>query len=112
MGLFNRPRRSDLKKLEEFVATHAGVEGYLEPQTLFMKQSLLLVARDGEWARAAATDRGEAAAFCRKLGIPFYDAAVVGYPDRMRGMKGKPAPASPSPEELEDWFSREGREPE
>lgn len=81
------------------------MEGYLEPETPILKQSLLLVARDGDWERAPVADRGQAASFCKKAGIPFYDAAIVGYPERMRGAKGAPAPSSPSVEELETWFA-------
>ncbi|MGH7424618.1 MAG: hypothetical protein ACREJP_00435, partial [Candidatus Methylomirabilales bacterium] len=103
MSTFRRSRRDDLKKLGDFAATHEGVEGYLEPQTATLPQSLLLVARDGEWARVPVKDRARAAGFCKKLGIPFYDAAIVGYPDRMRGVKGRPAPEAPSADELESW---------
>lgn len=110
MSLFDKFRKGDLKKLEDFALTHAGVEAYLEPQTPTMPQSLLLVAREGDWARSPVADRGQAAALCKKLGLPFYDAAVVGYPERMRGFKGKPAPAAPSAEELEAWFSQEPSE--
>lgn len=112
VAIFDKFKRSELRKLEEFAATHPGVEGYLEPQTPTLQQSLLLVARDGEWARAPVADRGQAANLCRKLGIPFYDAAIVGYPDRMRGFKGKPAPSAPSAEELEAWFRAEPSEGE
>jgi hypothetical protein len=107
VGVFDKYRRSDLRKLEGFATTHEGVEAYLEPQTPTMPQSLLMVARDGEWSRVPVPDRGQAAALCKRLNVPLYDAAVVGYPDRMRGMKGKPAPAAPSAKELEEWFSRE-----
>lgn len=106
MAIFDKFKRSDLKKLQEFASGHEGVEAYIEPQTPTMPQSLLMVARGGEWARAAVSDRGQAAALCKKLSIPYYDAAVVGYPERMRGFKGKPAPAAPSAEELEEWFSK------
>jgi hypothetical protein len=107
VGLFDKFKRTDLGSLEAFAAAHQGVEAYLEPQTPTMPQSLLLVARDGEWSRAKVTDRRQAEQLCKKLSIPFYDAAVVGYPDRMRGMKGTPAPDAPSASELEEWFSRE-----
>lgn len=107
--VFKKGRGSSLKKLREFVETHEGVEGYMEPQTPILDQSLLLIARDGEWVRAAA-DRGQAASFCKKAGIPFYDAGVVGYPDRMRGHKGAAAPPAPTAEELEAWFSEQGKE--
>lgn len=105
MAIFDKFKRQDFRKLEDFAATHAGVEGYLEPKTATLDQSLLFVARSGEWMRASVADRGQAAAFCKKLGIPFYEAAVVGYPERMRGYKGKPAPEAPSADELEAWFN-------
>lgn len=106
MALFDKFKRSDMVILRQFAETHEGVEAYVEPETSIRPQSLLLVARDGEWARATIADRGQAGAFCKKLGIPYYDAAVVGYPERMKGQKGKPAPAAPSAEELEAWFAQ------
>ncbi|MGQ0678268.1 MAG: oxidoreductase [Actinomycetota bacterium] len=111
MALFDKFKRSDLKILQQFAESHQGVEGYLEPETPIRSQSLLLVARDGEWSRAAIADRGQAAAFCKKLSIPYYDAAVVGYPERLRGTKGKPAPAAPTAEELEAWFAQGSADP-
>jgi hypothetical protein len=111
MALFDKFKRADLRVLQQFAQTHEGVEGYLEPETPTRSQSLLLVARNGEWARASIADRGQAGAFCKKLGVPYYDAAVVGYPDRMRGVKGKPAPEAPSAEELEAWFAQGPVEP-
>lgn len=107
MALFDKFKRADLKILQEFAQNHEGVEAYIEPETPIRAQSLLLVARGGEWARATIADRGQAGAFCKRLGIPFYDAAVVGYPERMRGTKGRPAPAAPSAEELEAWFAKD-----
>ncbi len=106
MALFDKFKRADLRLLQQFAQSHEGVEAYIEPETPTMPQSLLLVARDGQWARAAIADRGQAGSFCKKLGIPYYDAAIVGYPDRMRGIRGKPAPAAPSAAELEEWFAQ------
>ncbi len=111
MALFDKFKRADLRVLQQFAVSHEGVEGYLEPETPTRSQSLLLVARDGEWARASIADRGQAGSFCKKLGIPYYDAAVVGYPERMRGTKGKPAPEAPTAEELEAWFAQGAVEP-
>jgi hypothetical protein len=114
VAIFDKFKRQDLKKLEEFAASHEGVEGYLEPKTATFEQSLLFVARDGAWTRAPVADRGQAHNLCKKLGIPFYDAAIVGYPERMRGYKGEPAPPAPTAEELEAWFAAdpaEGRDP-
>jgi hypothetical protein len=111
MAIFDKFKRADLRRLQDFAAGHEGLEGYMEPKTPTLEQSLLLVARDGEWVRAPVADRGQAAAFCKKLSIPFYDAAIVGYPERMRGVKGAPAPSAPTPEELEKWFSQEADNP-
>jgi len=105
MSLFDKFKRGDLKTLQEFAQTHPGVEAFLEPKTTTMALSLLLVARGGEWARSPVADRGQASSFCKKLGLPFYDAAIVGYPERMRGYKGKPAPEALSDSELEAWFA-------
>ncbi|GAC1374696.1 MAG: hypothetical protein NVSMB32_17760 [Actinomycetota bacterium] len=108
MAPFGRPKRDELEKLKEFAGKHQGVEGYLEPRTATFDQSLLLVARDGEWLRATVADRKRAESFCKKLAIPFYDAQIVGYPERMRGRKKtKPPPPAPTPAELEAWFKAE-----
>ncbi len=105
MGLFDRFKRTRFAELERFVKDKGGVEAYVEPATGINPQSLLLVARDGTWAREQLADRTHAERFARDQGIPLYDAAVVGYPERMVGGKGRPAPEAPSPEELHRWFS-------
>jgi hypothetical protein len=46
--------------------------------------TLLLVAIDGEWTRRRVPSVEWAHKFANNLGIPSYDAAVVGYPPRMR----------------------------
>ena len=46
--------------------------------------TLLLVAHDGEWTRRVVPTPQWAHAFAESLQIPGYDAAVVGYPQRMR----------------------------
>lgn len=112
MARFGKFKKGQLKKLEVFAATHPGVEGYLEPRTATYEESLVLVARDGSWARSAVADRGQAAAFCKKLNVPFYDAAIVGYPERMKGTRGKPAAEAPTAAELEAWFSADQEGPE
>jgi hypothetical protein len=42
------------------------------------------VAIDGEWTRRRVPSVQWAHNFLNKLGVPSYDAAVVGYPPRMR----------------------------
>jgi hypothetical protein len=66
--------------LQEFVRTRAGVEAYVEPATAILPPTVLLVATSGEWTRCRVPDDS----VVRGLGIPVYDARLVGYPARMR----------------------------
>ena len=103
MGLFDRFRRgggvsrggptgstvrssdnADEKHLREFVTARRGVEGFVEPRTTVSEVTLLLVAHDGEWTRRRVPSVKWAHDFANKLGVPSYDAAVVGIPQRMR----------------------------
>lgn len=70
--------------LTEFVRTRRGVEGFVEPRTTVSDVTLLLVAHDGEWTRRRVPSVQWAHAFANDLGVPSYDAAVVGVPRRMR----------------------------
>jgi hypothetical protein len=75
---------ADRDHLVDFIRTRTGVEGYLEPRTAVTDTTLVLVAADGEWTRRRVADPEAAASLARKLGIPLYEAARVGYPQRMR----------------------------
>jgi hypothetical protein len=75
---------SDLGHLEAFAGSRAGVEGFVEPQTLTTSTTLVLVAGDGEWTRRRVPSPKAAFDLGRKLGIPVYDVAATGYPNRMR----------------------------
>ena len=75
---------ADAKHLEQFAATRRGVEGFVEPRTAVTDVTKMLVAHDGEWTRRRVPSVQWAHAFANKHGIPSYDAAVVGYPQRMR----------------------------
>jgi hypothetical protein len=70
--------------LTEFARTRRGVEAFVEPKTTVTQTTILLVAFDGEWTRRAVPSPEWAHAFAEHLQIPGYDAAVVGYPQRMR----------------------------
>jgi len=70
--------------LTEFARTHKGVEAFVEPQTSVTQTTILLVAFDGEWTRRVVPSPEWARAFAEHLQIPGYEAAVVGYPQRMR----------------------------
>lgn len=76
--------KADLAHLREFATTRTGVEGFVEPPTVVTQTTLVLVAVDGEWTRRRVPNAKAAHDFANKLGIPSYDAAVVGYPQRMR----------------------------
>lgn len=82
-GFFSRKRSPRLDALRPFATERKGVEGYIEPRTATQPLTLLLVDRDGDSARAPVRDPRDAKAFCEALSIPIYDAAVIGYPQRM-----------------------------
>ena len=83
-GFFAKRSNPALKELEIFVAERKGIEGYIEPRTATSPTTLLLVDRQGDHLRAPVREPEEAARFCEGLGIPVYDAQVIGYPKRMR----------------------------
>lgn len=108
MGLFDRFRRregmsrggptgstvraadsADVRHLKEWVANRRGVEGFVEPRTTVSEVTLLLVAHDGEWTRRRVQSVQWAHDFANKLGVPSYDAAVVGIPQRMRDFNNR-----------------------
>ena len=80
-----RPADSaDQTHLADFARTRRGVEGFVEPRTAVSDVTMLLVAHDGEWTRRRVPSVEWAHQFANTNGVPSYDAAVVGYPDRMR----------------------------
>jgi hypothetical protein len=83
-GTLRRAQSPDVAHLDEFARTRTGVEGFVEPRTAVSDVTLLLVAVDGEWTRRRVPSVEWAHDFANNHGIPSYDAAVVGYPQRMR----------------------------
>jgi hypothetical protein len=75
---------ADAEHLRTFVSSRRGVEGFVEPRTTVSEVTLLLVAHDGEWTRRRVPSVEWAHDFANRLGVPSYDAAVVGIPQRMR----------------------------
>jgi hypothetical protein len=75
---------ADANHLRDFATTRRGVEGFVEPRTTVSEVTLLLVAHDGEWTRRRVPSVSWAHDFANRLGVPSYDAAVVGVPQRMR----------------------------
>ncbi|MGC9667225.1 hypothetical protein ACNTMW_11800 [Planosporangium sp. 12N6] len=96
MALFRRRRkaavargnraasREDLEHLEQFVRSRRGVEALIEPRTTVTETTVILIAHDGEWTRRRIGSPDEARRWAHRLGIPVYDVALVGYPQRMR----------------------------
>ena len=84
-GTLDRPAdKGDADHLRRFVDAHPGVEVYLEPRTNVTGTTVVLVAASGEWTRRRIGDAASARSFARKHKVPLYDAAVTGYPARMR----------------------------
>lgn len=97
MGMADRFRRffkgrgggPELGALTEFAQARKGVEGYIEPRTATQPTTLLLVDRDGDHARAPVREPRDAVRFCDRMGIPVYDASVIGYPKRMKDFNAR-----------------------
>jgi hypothetical protein len=83
-GTLRQAESEDARYLRDWVKDRRGIEGFVEPRTAITDTTLLLVAIDGEWTRRRVPSAEWAHTFANKLGIPSYDAAVVGIPDRMR----------------------------
>lgn len=84
---------ADTEHLTEFARSHTGVEAFVEPPTAVSTTTVVFVAGTGEWTRRRVRDARAAHELANRLGIPSYDAAVVGYPQRMRewNARGKPS---------------------
>ena len=100
MRLFDRRRRrgqvrqadsADIGHLQQFARSRSGVEAFVEPPTAVSSTTVVFVANTGEWTRRRVPDARTAHQLANKLGIPSYDAAVVGYPQRMRDWNAKRA---------------------
>jgi hypothetical protein len=83
-GTLRQAESDDARYLKEWVSSRRGIEGFVEPRTAVTDTTILLVAIDGEWTRRRVPSAEWAHSFANKYGIPSYDAAVVGIPDRMR----------------------------
>lgn len=84
-GALSGPDRAAAERsLEEWLDARHGIEVFVEPRTAVTGTTMLLVAHDGEFTRRPVPTAAAAAAFARHHTLPFYDAQVVGYPQRMR----------------------------
>lgn len=75
---------ADIDHLEKWAAARGGVEAFVEPRTTVTETTVVLVADDGEWTRRRVDGAQAARRLAKRLGIPIYDIALVGYPQRMR----------------------------
>jgi hypothetical protein len=75
---------ADFEHLEQFVRSRRGVEALIEPRTTVTDTTVILIAHDGEWTRRRVSSPDDARRFGHRVGIPVYDVALVGYPQRMR----------------------------
>ena len=81
---YGRDLREDEAHLTRFARSRGGVEAFVEPRTAVTETTVVLVAADGEWTRRRVPGPQAAHQLAHRLGIPAYDAMVVGYPQRMR----------------------------
>ncbi|HEV7449985.1 MAG TPA: oxidoreductase [Pseudonocardiaceae bacterium] len=75
---------ADADYLEQWAASHRGVEAFVEPRTTVTETTVVLVAHDGEWTRRRVEGHDGARRLGTRLRIPIYDVAQMGYPQRMR----------------------------
>ena len=94
-GQVRRADSADVTHLTTFARGHTGVEAFVEPPTAVSTTTVVFVANTGEWTRRRVANARAAHELANRLGIPSYDAAVVGYPQRMR-----------------DWNARKNARPE
>ncbi|WXK01257.1 oxidoreductase [Saccharopolyspora sp. ID03-671] len=88
-GTGRRATSADTDHLRDWAARRRGVEGFLEPRTFVTETTLLLIAHDGEWTRRRVASPSAAGRFTKQLGIPLYEVAKVGYPQRMRDYQAR-----------------------
>ncbi|MFI5504188.1 oxidoreductase [Corynebacterium kutscheri] len=77
-------RPDDLAYLESWVAEHALVEAFVEPETLVNEMSVVLVDISGEFTRRRIGGPKGIDVIAKRLGVPIYDVEETGYPQRMR----------------------------
>ena len=92
MPLFRRGRAGqrrtadseDVTHLQAWAEDRRGVEAFVEPRTAITETTVVLVEATGEWTRRRVGSPANIGKLARELRLPVYEAAVVGYPQRMR----------------------------
>jgi hypothetical protein len=72
-----------------FLDTHEGVEAYMEPKTVMSPKSVVLVDAAGEWRRFELKEDAYLRRLSAERALPIFDAALTGYPPRMRRRPGR-----------------------
>jgi hypothetical protein len=75
-------------EIVEFLDTHEGVEAYMEPKTVVSPKSVVLVDAAGEWRRFELKEDAYLRRLSAERALPIFDAALTGYPPRMRRRPG------------------------
>lgn len=88
-GTVRQAASEDKDHLIAFAGRNTGVEAFVEPPTTVTAVTVVFVASTGEWTRRRAPSAEAAHGLANELGVPSYDAAVVGYPQRMRDWNAK-----------------------
>lgn len=70
--------------LQQWAATHTGVEGFVEPETIVNEMSVVFVDATGQWTRRRIGGPRGIDAVHKATGVPLYFAEETGYPQRMR----------------------------
>ncbi len=96
-GQLRQADSADVKHLEQFARGRKGVEAYVEPPTAVSSTTVVFVAGTGEWTRRRVRDARAAHELANRLGIPSYDAGVMGYPQRMRDWNARKSGARETP---------------
>ena len=85
-GIAGPAERRD--EIVEFLNMHEGVEAYVEPKTVVSTKSVVLVDGAGEWRRFELREDAYLRRLSAERGLPIFDAALTGYPSRMRRHPG------------------------
>lgn len=75
-------------EIVEFLDTHEGVEAFMEPKTVVSPKSVVLIDAAGEWRRFELKEDAYLRRLSAERTLPIFDAAMTGYPPRMRRRSG------------------------